>query len=85
VYSSATDNSYFTYTYTKGYPVINLNPDTGANLSGKITLPAKDPNGEIIKGIGCLTSDYTSAATGRPSVSLGTKITHVFIHPESNY
>ena len=58
VYDSVTDNKYFTYTYNKGYPVINLNPDTGNNLMGKITLPAKDPDGNYIKGIGLMTGYY---------------------------
>jgi hypothetical protein len=53
VYASNTDDKYFIYSYdTQGNPIISLNPALANDLAGKITLPAKNPKGEYITGIG---------------------------------
>ena len=78
VYDSNTDDKYFVYDYDKdGNPTIGLNPIYANDLAGKITLPAKNPNGEYISGIkSMLTYD------GLP---MGTNITHVFFEPNNYY
>jgi hypothetical protein len=85
-----TDDKYFTYSYDDGYPVINLNETTGNDLTGKITLPAKDPNGEDILGIGLFASyynpgmNYAGAVPPQGNVT-GANITHIFFEKGSNY
>jgi hypothetical protein len=64
VYDTITDHKYFSYDNSKGYWVINLNPEFGNNLTGKITLPATCPvDGKPILGIGLMTSYYTEGQT----------------------
>ena len=45
---------------------------------GKVTLPARDPDGNIISTIGYITSDGESTP-------LGMNITYVFCEKDSNY
>ena len=89
VYDSVIDNKYIYYTYDKGYPVINLKPEFANNLSGKITLPSKDFNGNYIKGIGSITSYKPQDATGNAFQTfyqpMGINITHVFFELDSQY
>lgn len=93
VYDSITDDKYFYYTYgVNGYPIINLKPELGNALSGKITLPAKDPKGNYIKGIGLMFSYYTNENTSSPPTFAskngavnGKNITHIFFEKGSQY
>ena len=86
VYDSITDNKYFIYTYDKGYPVINLNPELGDNLQGKITLPARDPKGKMILGLGLFASYFADGVTaGLPKNPTGQNITHIFFERGSAY
>lgn len=79
VYDTATDYNYFKFTdYGDGTKIIHLNPETGNNLTGKITLPAKDPDGNIVSTIGYICNDGESTP-------LGTNITYVFCEKDSNY
>ena len=82
VYDSITDNKYFIYTYDKGYPVINLNPENGNDLSGKITLPGTDPNGDNILGIGLMLNYLTESGSRKAT---GLNITHVFFEKDNDY
>lgn len=79
VYDSNTDSKYFIYTYDSenGYPIVNLNPENGNDLSGKITIPALDPNGVPVLGIGLMVS-YNKNNSTYPDTPLGQKITHIF-------
>lgn len=86
VYNSTLDYSYFTFEYnTKGYPIIHVNPERGINLSGKITLPAKDPEGNYIKGIGRILNSDSTGGDSSPDVLFGNNITHVFFEKDSQY
>ena len=88
VYDSITDSKYFYYTYDNGYPVINLDPTLGNDLSGKITLPGKDPNGSYIEGIGLMTCHKVGSGLGgfrQDYVVNGTNITHVFFEKDNAY
>jgi hypothetical protein len=80
VYASNTDNKYFIYSYNdNGDPIISLNPELGNDLAGKITLPAKNPNGEYILGIGKML--YAE----NPTRPIGKNITHIFFEPNNQY
>jgi hypothetical protein len=68
-----------------------LKPSIGANISGKITLPAKTPDGKLIEGIDLITCTYPVDNEGNenknatPNVKIGTNITHVFFEKGSAY
>lgn len=85
VYDTITDHKYFSYDNSKGYWVINLNPEFGNNLTGKITLPATCPvDGKPILGIGLMTSYYTEGQN-QPKNATGMNITHIFFAKDSQY
>ena len=89
VYDSTIENNYIDYTYDKGYPVINLKPEFANNLSGKITLPGKDPDGNYIKGIGLITAYLPEDAEGTNFAvhyeQIGINITHIFFEKDNEY
>lgn len=79
VYDTPTSYEYFTFTDNRdGTKTIHLNPANGNNLTGKITLPAKDPDGNIISTIGFILNN------GKDT-SIGENITYVFCEKNSEY
>ena len=82
VYDVPTDYKYFIFTDNKdGTKTIHLNPENANQLSGKITLPAKDPNGNIVSTIGYI---LNNGNISNPE-AIGLNITYVFCEKNSNY
>ena len=81
VYDTPTSYEYFIFTdNSDGTKTIHLNPENGNNLTGKVTLPAKDPDGNEISTIGFILNDGQATAS-----SIGINITYVFCEKDSNY